>query len=233
MGTIGLFIKICNIFEEAISSVNASSITTRGNESESVVRKRLWDLREFFRASEGATIAEDALAQLKAGVTFQEVIRDFSFPAGLRPECFKKAESSFKAYFLGKVVSDACSWFTHSDLVGGSLIATSASDQEKTFQLYDIVSSSSLPRGFLQPMSCGRTAWSVWAYWHFNAEREAQGLHGLPCGKIEHSACEYVRYIRQCVSREGNDCVPVATLNRIGGLGYLATKRAVKRPRES
>ena len=51
---------------------------------------------------------------------FQQVIEDYPLPLTIRPQCFDKAMTNFKPYFLGKVLSEVSPLFKHADLVNCS-----------------------------------------------------------------------------------------------------------------
>ena len=203
------------VFDEILDGVCLSSITTRGNESDDMVRERMWVLRGWFKSDTGARVAQEQMDLFKTGVLFQQIIEDYPLPSAVRPEMFKEPMANFKPYFIGKVLSETSPSFKHADLVGGSLVATSKKDNGDSFQLYDILASAELPPGFLQPSSSKRIRWGVWCYAHFNQERGRLNLHTLPDGKIEHSGCEYIRYCRECWAHGWLECIPTKTLERI------------------
>jgi hypothetical protein len=118
------------VFDNIMEKASMASITTRGNESGSVVQGRVWDLKLFFKKVQGQTLARLASEKLVDGVPFQEVVESFALPEDLRPYGFKHASKDFKPYFIGKVLATVSPRFTHKELVGGSLIAMSRKDAE-------------------------------------------------------------------------------------------------------
>ena len=55
-------------WDELISKVSMASITTRGNESDDIVRGRMWALRGYFQSDEGKLVAKQQMDLFKTGV---------------------------------------------------------------------------------------------------------------------------------------------------------------------
>jgi hypothetical protein len=218
--------------DDILNSVSMNSITTRGNEDANQTKDRVRKLHAYFKPKEGEAIAEKSLASLKVGVEFQTVVESFPLPPSLRPYGFKEAEQNFKPYFNGKVLSDVSPQFSHIGIVGGSLIAANKKDAESSFQLYDLCSESINRPDLFRPVADGRNCWAAWAYAHFNMERDKFGLHHVDDGKVEHSGCEYIRYLRECMDQELWEFIPPSTRAWIGALGFnVDAERKAKRMR--
>ena len=212
-------------FDKIMEKASMSSITTRGNESSSMVQGRVWDLRQFFKEAAGQELASTASHQLTDGVPFQEIIESMALPEDLRPYGFKHASKNFKLSFIGKVLAAVSPSFTHKEVIGGSLIAVSRADAEGSFQLYDLLSEYVERPELWRPDAEGRIAWGTWAYYHFNMGRQKLGLHEIGDGKVEHSGCEFVRYCRECLDRGHPEFIPPATLARIRAFEEVRSQR--------
>ena len=60
-----------------------------------------------------------------------------------------------------------------------------------------------------------RDRWASWALCHFNEIREQYHLQLLDAGLNEHSACEFIRYVRQMIDSGWFDEIPPAIRARI------------------
>ena len=83
------------------------------------------------------------------------------------------------------------------------MVATSAMDNETSFQLYDLFSHNEAIKSTAaeEALFCRtgekRNQWAKWAYAAFNERRIAYGFNELKEGIVEHSACEFTRYLRE------------------------------------
>ena len=84
------------VFDEILDGVCLSSITTRGNESDDMVRERMWVLRGWFKSDTGAHVAQEQMALFKTGVLFQQIAEDYPLPSAVRSEMFKGPMTNFQ-----------------------------------------------------------------------------------------------------------------------------------------
>jgi hypothetical protein len=223
------------IMVDSMSDDCFGSITSRANEDDASVKDRIVELRMHFKSGSGSANNRRYLDMLLTGSkSFQEVLKEFPLPGDLRPKYFGTEENefasvrrSFKAYFVGKVCSASFPTCVTGDLVGPSLLAANAKDRDTALQLFDLLSDGELPTGMLSQTESGlakRAAWATWAYGHFNEVRSRFGLPEIERGRIEHSGCEFIRYIREMIDKHWLEEIPAATRTRIPPQ-FMSSKR--------
>ena len=84
--------------------------------------------------------------------------------------------------------------------------------------LFDVLSDGELPQGMLSQTETGlakRDAWAAWAYDHFNEVRSQFGLPEIEKGRVEHSGCAFIRYIREMIDMNWLEEIPAATRAKV------------------
>jgi hypothetical protein len=218
------------------------SITTRANECMDDTQQRIVQLRRYFKSEESRGPSLTFFTALMDGEkSLQTVMQEFTLPADVRPKYFgvcadnyKSIRYSFKVYFLGKVVAHTFSTCRVDDLVGRSLIPENAQEAKCSLQLCDLLSDGISLDGMFSKTAAGlekRERWQNWALRHFNEVRKKHHLPALDTGLNEHSACEFIRYIRQMLDSGWLDEIPPAVRAKLPTEHMDRAKKSKKQKR--